>query len=130
MAAAGVDARVLAAELREAIAVHHQRVLEQGAACPFDLHRLLPVPDDVLRLGPDDPVSQRWLWEHWGTLWPLRHVRRIDAADRRLRRSAARPTSLLGRLDPLARPGPAACRLAGAGAGCPAGSTARMAAIA
>ena len=91
MAAAGIDARVLAGELRAAVALHHQRVLEQGmrpAACPLDLHRLIPVPENLLRLGPDDPTGQRWLWENWGTLRPLRHVRRLDDVDRRLRRSA------------------------------------------
>ena len=41
---------------------------------PFDLHALLPVPPEVLRLGPDAPGAEAWLWEHWGTTWPLRGV--------------------------------------------------------
>jgi hypothetical protein len=28
----------------------------------------------MLQLGPDDPVALAWLWEHWGTTQPLRHV--------------------------------------------------------
>ena len=36
-------------------------------ACPFDLHALLPVPDAILALGPNDPASLAWLAEHWGT---------------------------------------------------------------
>jgi hypothetical protein len=28
----------------------------------------------MLRLGPDDPAALAWLWEHWGTTQPLRHV--------------------------------------------------------
>jgi hypothetical protein len=43
-------------------------------ACPFDLHALVPVIDEVLQLGPDDPAALAWLWEHWGTTQPLRHV--------------------------------------------------------
>ena len=87
----GPDARVLARLLRRAVAAHHDRVLDQvarGGVCPLDLHRLVPVPEPVLALGPDDPASDRWLWAHWGTLRPLRHVRVLDATDRRLRRSA------------------------------------------
>lgn len=90
MAAAGADARALARELREAI--DQARILAQaaqGGACPFDLHRLVPVPGRILQLGPDDPASRLWLWTRWGTLQPLRHVRMLDRhADRRLRRSA------------------------------------------
>jgi hypothetical protein len=92
MAAAGPAARVLARELREAVAAHHDRVLAQiarGNSCPLDLHRLVAVPQAVLARGPDDPASLRWLWEHWGTLQPLRHVRILDPhPDRRLRRAA------------------------------------------
>ena len=34
----------------------------------------MPVPGDILRLGPDHPDALRWLWEHWGTTETLRHV--------------------------------------------------------
>ena len=47
--------------------------------CPLDLHRLLPVPAALLRLGPDHLEARRWLWEHWGTTWPLRHVAELPA---------------------------------------------------
>lgn len=92
MATQGIAARVLARELRAAIAAHHERVLAQihhGRLCPLDLHRLVPVPGPILQLGPDDNASQRWLWERWGTLQPLRHVRVLDnQADGRLKRTA------------------------------------------
>jgi hypothetical protein len=85
-------ARVLARQLRSAIEGHQARVTEavgRSRLCPFDLHALLPVPEPVLRRGPDDPVSTAWLRAHWGVIRALRHVRlRADAPDRRLRRSA------------------------------------------
>lgn len=85
-------ARALARALRGAVEAQQQRVVAvvgQSRACPFDLHALLPVPDRILRLGPDDPASIAWLRRHWGTVRALRHVRlRDDAPDRRLRRSA------------------------------------------
>jgi len=46
----------------------------RSRACPFDLHQLVPVPEAVLRLGPDHPDAVRWLWEHWGTAEVLRGV--------------------------------------------------------
>ena len=70
-------ARVLAGQLREAVGRRHERAVARvgvSQACPFDLHALVPVPDEMLRLGPDDPVALAWLWEHWGTTQPLRHV--------------------------------------------------------
>jgi hypothetical protein len=87
-------ARVLARQLRGAVETHHHRVLgaaEQRRGCPFDLHSLVPIPSAVLRQGPDDPGSRRWLWEHWGTTRALRHVLMAepDPPDRRARRVAA-----------------------------------------
>jgi hypothetical protein len=70
-------ARVLAGQLREAVAVRHAAALARvgrSRACPFDLHALVPVPDDVLRLGPGHPDALAWLWAHWGTTDALRHV--------------------------------------------------------
>ena len=46
----------------------------RSRACAFDLHALLPVPDNVLCLGPDHPEALAWLWTHWGTTAALRHV--------------------------------------------------------
>ncbi len=86
------DARALARLLRGAVETHQVRVTSahgRSRACPFDLHALVPVPDRLLRLGPDDPASIAWLRQHWGTTRALRHVRlREEASDRRLRRSA------------------------------------------
>ena len=92
MAAAGIEARLLARELREVIAARHERMLShwsQPGRCPLDLHRLIPVPGAILQLGEDSAEAQAWLWRHWGTTQPLRHVRIIETdTDRRLRRSA------------------------------------------
>lgn len=92
MAAAGIEARLLARELREVIAARHARVLAlwaQPGRRPLDLHRLIPVPGPILRLGDDAPAARAWLWTHWGTPQQLRQVRIVtEQADRRLRRSA------------------------------------------
>jgi hypothetical protein len=91
MAAAGVEARMLARQIREIQAARHDRLLARWAergGCPFDLHRLIPIPDHILQLGEDDPASTAWLMAHWGTT-RLRAVRiREEGADRRLRRKA------------------------------------------
>jgi hypothetical protein len=79
--------RILADQLCAAVARRHAlavaRVGHSGAA-PFDLHALIPVPEPVLRCGPDDPAALDWLWAHWGTMQPLRHVEEVatDAATR------------------------------------------------
>jgi len=70
-------ARIFARQLRDAVGHRHEvavRAVGQGRACPFDLHALVPVPAWVLALGPDEPQSLAWLWEHWGTTQALRHV--------------------------------------------------------
>jgi len=70
-------ARVLAGQLREAVARRHGIAVARvgrSEACPFDLHALLPVPEAILRLGPDDPAALAWLWAHWGTTQALRRV--------------------------------------------------------
>lgn len=76
------EARRLAERLR--LLFHHddQAALARyyrSRACPFDLHRLLPVPDAILRHGDDAPAAEAWLWNHWGTSWPLRRVRDITS---------------------------------------------------
>ncbi len=92
MAAAGAEARMLVRQIREIQAARHDRVLARWAesgGCPLDLNRLIPIPDHILQLGEDDPVSQHWLLTHWGTTRALRAVRiREEGADRRLRRKA------------------------------------------
>jgi hypothetical protein len=83
LSAAG--ARLLAGQLREAVSHRHAVAVSAvglSTACPFDLHSLVPVPEAILRLGPDDPQSQAWLWEHWGTTDALRQVTEITAAGR------------------------------------------------
>jgi hypothetical protein len=70
-------ARVLAGQLREVVAARQAAAcarVGRSRACPFDLHALLPVPDAILRLGPDHPEALSWLWRHWGTTEALRHV--------------------------------------------------------
>ena len=88
-------ARILACRLRDAVAVNHQRALtrrltDRADPCPFDLHRLLPVPPPILQLGPDDPAARMWLRAHWGTTRALRHVRALAAAGDRRQRGAGR----------------------------------------
>jgi hypothetical protein len=70
-------ARMSASELRDAVPRRHAAAtarVGRSDACPFDLHALVPVPADVLRLGPDHPDALQWLWTHWGTTQALRHV--------------------------------------------------------
>jgi hypothetical protein len=74
------SARVLARELREMIFGHQQKIVAaaaQSRACPLDLNRLLPVPAEILQLGPDHSASLTWLQTNWGTTRPLRHVQRL-----------------------------------------------------
>ncbi len=78
-------ARILAGQLRDAAESRQLHVAEQvpaSRACPLDLHRLLPVPIALLRLGPDNPTAQAWLWEHWGTTEALRGVVELPAPGR------------------------------------------------
>ena len=73
-------ARILARRLREATAANHAAALERLATdrrCPFDLHRLVPVPPSVLALGPEDAGALAWLWSHCGTMRALRRVRAL-----------------------------------------------------
>jgi len=71
-------ARILAGQLREAVARQQARaagLVGVSRACPLDLNALLPVPPELLRLGPEHPRALRWLWAEWGTTRALRHVR-------------------------------------------------------
>lgn len=85
LSAAG--ARVLAAQLREAVGRRHAIAVSAvgvSEACAFDLHALVPVPDEILHLGPDAVQAQAWLWEHWGTTAALRRVTEITPERDRL----------------------------------------------
>jgi len=70
-------ARIFARQLREAVGHRHDvavRAVGASSTCPFDLHALVRVPAPILALGPDEPQSLAWLWEHWGTTEALRRV--------------------------------------------------------
>jgi hypothetical protein len=70
-------ARIFARQLRAAVERRHALAVAQvgrSRACPFDLHALLPVPNEILLLGPDDPQAVAWLWQNWGTTDALRQV--------------------------------------------------------
>jgi hypothetical protein len=74
------SARVLARELREAIFGHQQKIVAAAAhsrVCPLDFHKLLPVPSEILQLGPDHSAALAWLQANWGTTQPLRYVQRL-----------------------------------------------------
>ena len=92
MASAGIEARLLARALREVIAARQERISARWSGpggCAFDLHRLVPVPPEILVLGSGDPTSLRWLRENWGTERPPRQVTVVNGLeDKRLRRSA------------------------------------------
>ena len=58
-------ARILAGQLRDAVARRHDLAVcrvGHSRACPFDLHALVPVPGEILRRGPDDPLALAGLW--------------------------------------------------------------------
>lgn len=70
-------AHVLAGQLRVAVELRQDAAttrVGRSLACPFDLNARVPVPPDILRLGPDHPGALAWLWAHWGTTNALRHV--------------------------------------------------------
>ena len=75
-------AKILARRLRDAVAANHQAALARmgtDRSCPFDLHRLLPVPPGILAIGPEEGVSRDWLRSHWGVTRPLRHVEALPS---------------------------------------------------
>jgi hypothetical protein len=86
--------RLLARQLRDRIEARAAKGLllsETSKACPFDLHTLLPVPEEILRLGPSAPASAAWLETNWGISGRLHQVAsRPDAKPgRRLRKEEA-----------------------------------------
>jgi hypothetical protein len=87
------SARVLARELRQAIFGHQQKIIAtsaQSRACPLDLNKLLPVPAEILQLGPDHSASLVWLQTNWGTTRPLRHILRLTGKSVTAKRKTAR----------------------------------------
>jgi hypothetical protein len=87
-------ARILARELREAEFQHQNKVRAQAGCrlCPFDLHALIPIPSDLLDLGPDDQKSLAWLRAHWGVVQALRQVAWVPAGCKKLRGKWAQVT--------------------------------------
>jgi hypothetical protein len=83
--------RILARQFRDKVEAHQARAVarvQDSLACPFDLHRLLPVPDSILQLGPAHPDALAWLAAQWGITDRLRQVVMRDnaTAGRRLPR--------------------------------------------
>jgi hypothetical protein len=75
--------RILARQFREKVEVRQARaaaLVGQSAACPLDLHALLPVPPTILLLGPTHPTALSWLTAHWGVADRLRQVAVRDKA--------------------------------------------------
>jgi hypothetical protein len=69
--------RILARQFRDRVEAHQARAAAQvghSLACPFDLHTLLPVPDDVLELGLTHPTARAWLVANWGVTDSPRQV--------------------------------------------------------
>jgi len=69
--------RIVARQMRDFIWDGHEQALSAAGVLrhvPFDLHSLVPVPWEILRLGDEDPRAIAWLWAHWGTTWTLRRV--------------------------------------------------------
>ena len=67
---AELGAGEVARKLREVIAARHCEVVarwRKPGGYPLDLHRLIPIPEDVLALGENAPAAQHWQWIHWGT---------------------------------------------------------------
>ena len=80
---------ILARQFRQRIEARDEKaaaLIGQSRACPFDLHVLLPIPDEILQRGPTDQKSLAWLARHWGTRDGLRKVveRPNPSAGRRL----------------------------------------------
>jgi hypothetical protein len=81
----------LARQFCQRIAAHDEKaaaLIGRSLACPFDLHVLLPIPDEILQLGPTDPDALAWLSAHWGISDAPRHIvtRPEATAGRRLPR--------------------------------------------
>lgn len=84
--------RILARQFRDKVEARQAcaaALVGHSLACPFDLHRLLPVPDAILHPGPLHPAALAWLAAQWGISDRLRQVvvRDNATAGRRLPRS-------------------------------------------
>ncbi|MCF3945786.1 hypothetical protein [Acidiphilium iwatense] len=81
-------ARALAREVSAVVEMLDLAAADQiaMARCPLDLNALVPLPESLRRLGPEDPVVVAWQWRHWGTTWMLRGVEEepVDRAEIRI----------------------------------------------
>jgi hypothetical protein len=78
--------RILARQFRELVELRQAQaaaLVGCSRACPFDLQQLLPVPEEILALGPSHPAALAWLSAEWGTTDRLHQV-------------TARPTPAMG----------------------------------
>lgn len=70
--------RVLARQFRARIEARHGQAAvlrsNRSGVCPFDLHNLLPVLPEILRLGPAHPAALAWLRRQWGPPEGLRKI--------------------------------------------------------
>ncbi len=69
--------RILARQFRERVETRQAKAAALAGnshACPFDLQVLLPIPDEILQLGPANPGALAWLKSHWGTQDRLRQI--------------------------------------------------------
>jgi hypothetical protein len=69
--------RILARQFRARVEAHHSLAvgrIGRSQACPLDLHALVPVPETMLEVGPNDSAALAWLATHWGTTDRLRQV--------------------------------------------------------
>ena len=72
--------RILARQFRDRVEARQARAAARvgtSLACAFDLHTLLPVPDDILQHGPAEPASLAWMRQHWGISDGLRQVTQL-----------------------------------------------------
>jgi hypothetical protein len=76
-------ARIAAGQMRALVETLETQAVDcaDPARCPLDLNALVPIPDALLRLGPEDPAVLAWLWANWGTTWMLRDVTAAPVGD-------------------------------------------------
>jgi len=72
-------ARIVGEQLRALIETQDLQAADHAHddRSKLDLNALVPVPKQLLVLGPDDPAVLAWLWENWGTTWMLRGVEEV-----------------------------------------------------
>jgi hypothetical protein len=90
--------RILARQFCERVEARRARAIARvghSIACPFDLHALLPVPEDVLALGSSHPMALAWLRDNWGIFDTPRQVA-VLADPRRLAPTTATGDAVIG----------------------------------